>query len=118
MSTLTPLTVILFSEGCKSAFFSFRPPYVLTCISEYWINLGKSAVFKDKKLIECMWRIYDDILKVWNFDDPLKVCMVYCPLPRTHHGRPLYFQLLSGDYMFPKMIKVVKDLASNAGSDQ
>ncbi|TFK70237.1 hypothetical protein BDN72DRAFT_958955 [Pluteus cervinus] len=41
-------------EGCK----------------KYWLNLGTSATFKGQVLLHCIWRIYEDIIKVWNFHDP------------------------------------------------
>jgi len=39
----------------------------------YWLDLGQSSAFEDKILIECINRIHDDVLKVWNFNDPTKV---------------------------------------------
>ena len=47
---------------------------ILTCAAEYWMDLGKSTVFQGRALIDCVWRIHNDILKIWNFNDPLKVC--------------------------------------------
>ncbi|KAG6900657.1 hypothetical protein C0995_003400 [Termitomyces sp. Mi166 len=50
---------------------------VNTCIDEgfkkYWKDLGKSVVFKDQMLLNCLWRIHLDIVKVWNFKDPSKL---------------------------------------------
>ena len=46
---------------------------ILTFAAEYWMDLGKSTVFQGRALIECVWRIHNDILKIWNFNDPLKV---------------------------------------------
>jgi hypothetical protein len=40
---------------------------------EYWVNLGKSAVFKEHILFDCLSRIHLDIIEVWNFYDPEKV---------------------------------------------
>jgi len=50
---------------------------VETSISEgfkkYWRDLGKSAIFQGHAMNQCVWRIHDDILKVWNFNDPEKL---------------------------------------------
>ena len=40
---------------------------------EYWLNLGQSSEFEGQFLIERIHCIYEDILKVWNFDDPTEV---------------------------------------------
>ncbi|KAG6887577.1 hypothetical protein C0995_014275 [Termitomyces sp. Mi166 len=37
---------------------------------KYWINLGKSAVFKGHVLLDCLTRIHLDMIEVWNFYDP------------------------------------------------
>jgi hypothetical protein len=42
----------------------------LTIDLEYWINLGKSTVFKGQVLLDCLSRIHLDIIEVWNFYDP------------------------------------------------
>ena len=47
--------------------------HVLIFSAEYWINLGQNVAFRGRKLIECIRRIHEDILKVWNFNDPDKV---------------------------------------------
>jgi hypothetical protein len=59
---------------------------------KYWMDLGKSTVFQGHALIECVWRIHNDILKIWNFNDPLK--------------------LLSGQDFFAKMVQLVEPLLS------
>ena len=63
------------SEGFKRRFMS---PHLFKQSThepdaEYWLDLGQSSVFEDKILIECINRIHDDVLKVWNFNDPTKV---------------------------------------------
>ncbi|THU87516.1 hypothetical protein K435DRAFT_842508 [Dendrothele bispora CBS 962.96] len=40
---------------------------------EYWLDLGENTVYEKHRLIECMARIRDDILLVWNFNDPDKL---------------------------------------------
>ena len=45
----------------------------LTVIAEYWRNLGESKYFQGHRLVDCIARIHDDVLKVWNFNDPSKV---------------------------------------------
>ncbi|TFK20671.1 hypothetical protein FA15DRAFT_759207 [Coprinopsis marcescibilis] len=40
---------------------------------KYWIDLGKSIVFEGEMIIDCIRRIHDDILLVWNFNDPDKI---------------------------------------------
>ncbi|PPQ89283.1 hypothetical protein CVT25_000875 [Psilocybe cyanescens] len=65
---------------------------VLRSISEgskkYWMNLGMSTAFDDHALINCVARIHKDILKVWNFNDPLN--------------------LLSGVDFFAQMVQLVE----------
>ncbi|KAF8152395.1 hypothetical protein B0H34DRAFT_810338 [Crassisporium funariophilum] len=34
---------------------------------EYWRDLGKNAFFQGHTMAQCIFRIHDDILKVWNF---------------------------------------------------
>ncbi|KDR86079.1 hypothetical protein GALMADRAFT_219097 [Galerina marginata CBS 339.88] len=47
---------------------------VETSISEeYWRDLAKSVFFEGHTMEECVKRIHDDILIVWNFNDPLKL---------------------------------------------
>ncbi|KAF8812865.1 hypothetical protein BYT27DRAFT_7085928 [Phlegmacium glaucopus] len=65
-------------------------------IAEYWLNLGRSSVFQDHYLIDCLRRIHDDILKIWNFHDP--------------------DNLLSGDLFFAQMIRLVEPLLSGDDS--
>jgi hypothetical protein len=38
---------------------------------KYWRNLGESVFFQGHPLGDCIARIHDDVLKVWNFNDPL-----------------------------------------------
>ncbi|THV00505.1 hypothetical protein K435DRAFT_964033 [Dendrothele bispora CBS 962.96] len=40
---------------------------------KYWRDLGENTVYEKHRLIECMARIRDDILLVWNFNDPDKL---------------------------------------------
>lgn len=40
---------------------------------EYWRNLATSPSFQGQKMNKCVWRIHDDIIKVWNFNDPHNV---------------------------------------------
>jgi len=40
---------------------------------KYWRDLGKSVVFQEHPLLDCIARIHDDIIQVWNFNDPLKL---------------------------------------------
>ncbi|KAF8350974.1 hypothetical protein F5887DRAFT_935338 [Amanita rubescens] len=57
---------------------------------KYWRDLGQSSEFEGQILIDCVHRIHDDVLKVWNFNDPTKI--------------------LSGTDFFTKMIGLVKPL--------
>lgn len=52
----------------------------LKTAAEYWLNLGSSAFFQGRPLNQCVWRIHDDIIKVWNFNDPRKVRTFECRL--------------------------------------
>ncbi|KAJ3560696.1 hypothetical protein NP233_g10669 [Leucocoprinus birnbaumii] len=63
------------NEGCKSTYIPI-PHLDLSAddnASEYWLDLGQSVVFEGQTLIDCVRRIHDDILKVWNFYDPDKI---------------------------------------------
>jgi hypothetical protein len=40
---------------------------------KYWRDLGENVFFQGHPLGDCIARIHDDILKVWNFNDPLKL---------------------------------------------
>ncbi|KJA19570.1 hypothetical protein HYPSUDRAFT_859131 [Hypholoma sublateritium FD-334 SS-4] len=42
-------------------------------LKKYWQDLGKSIAFEGQTMINCIRRIHDDILKVWNFRDPDRV---------------------------------------------
>jgi len=42
-------------------------------LKKYWQNLGESVFFEGHRLVDCIERIHDDVLKVWNFNDPSKV---------------------------------------------
>ncbi|KAJ3556348.1 hypothetical protein NP233_g11999 [Leucocoprinus birnbaumii] len=63
------------SEGCKSTYIPILHLGLTTDnnASEYWLNLGQSVVFEGQIMIDCVRRIHDDILKVWNFYDPDKI---------------------------------------------
>jgi len=41
-------------------------------VAEFWFTLGRSMVGRIS-LIKCVWWIHDDLVKIWNFDDPGKV---------------------------------------------
>jgi hypothetical protein len=55
----------------------------LIFLAEYWIDLGQNVAFQGRKLIECLRRIYEDVLKVWNFHDPDKVSTPHSDVPAT-----------------------------------
>ncbi|THU94343.1 hypothetical protein K435DRAFT_966870 [Dendrothele bispora CBS 962.96] len=40
---------------------------------KYWVNLGMGTIFEGQILWDCVSRIHDDILLVWNFHDPDKI---------------------------------------------
>ncbi|PPQ85219.1 hypothetical protein CVT25_010089, partial [Psilocybe cyanescens] len=40
---------------------------------KYWKNLGESNAFEGKVLIDCILRLHEDVLKVWNFNDPTRI---------------------------------------------
>lgn len=60
---------------------------------KYWRDLGQSSEFEGQILIDCVHRIHDDVLKVWNFNDPTKI--------------------LSGTDFFTQMINLLKPLIDN-----
>jgi len=68
---------------------------VETSISEgfkkYWLNLRKSVFFQGHTLEQCVRRIHDDILKVWNFNDPEKLLCKndFFKIMFEHSGRVL-----------------------------
>ncbi|KAG5651690.1 hypothetical protein H0H81_007802 [Sphagnurus paluster] len=57
---------------------------------KYWRDLGKSAFFQGHTMTQCIFRIHDDILRVWNF--------------RGSH------KLLSGEDFFTQMIELVSPI--------
>jgi hypothetical protein len=74
-STLESALILHFSEGFKSNFISF---YLSECQvhelhAEYWRDLGQSSAFEGQILMDCIHRLHDDVLKVWNFNDPTGV---------------------------------------------
>ena len=69
----------IISEGFKSNFIPF-------CASErrahepdaeYWRDLGQSSAFDGEILINCIHRLHEDVLKVWNFNDPTGVSYIF-----------------------------------------
>jgi hypothetical protein len=48
----------------------------LTIIAEYWLKLGESVFFQERRLVDCIARIRVDVLKIWNFNDPLEVSFI------------------------------------------
>ena len=56
------------SEGLKSK----SDPYYLAA---YWRDLGDSFFFQGYRLVDCIARIHDDVLRIWNFKDPTKVSL-------------------------------------------
>jgi hypothetical protein len=62
------------SEGFKSKFdLSYLNLTALTVIAEYWRDLGESVFFLGHRMIDCIERIHNDVLKIWNFNDLIKV---------------------------------------------
>jgi len=58
-------------------------------------------------LIQCIARIHDDIIKVWNFNDPLKVSVDCSSFKMIIHDRAL--QLLSKEEeFFGQMVRLVQ----------
>jgi len=41
--------------------------------TEYWRDLGQSSAFEGQILMDCIHRLHEDVLKVWNFNDPTGV---------------------------------------------
>ncbi|KAG6811661.1 hypothetical protein H0H92_006374 [Tricholoma furcatifolium] len=74
---------------------------LIRLVEEYWLDLGQSSVFEGQILIDCIHRLHDDVLKVWNFHDPKGVS----------------YQILSGVNFFTKMIGLVKPLIENQVDD-
>ena len=99
----------IISEGFKSTSISLYPferSHELN--AEYWRDLGQSSKFEGQILIDCVHRIHEDVLKVWNLNDPTKVS---CRIPFNslgHHSRTL--EILSGTDFFTQMIGLVKPL--------
>ncbi|KIJ95207.1 hypothetical protein K443DRAFT_333538 [Laccaria amethystina LaAM-08-1] len=42
-------------------------------LKKYWQNLGQSIAFEGQTIMNCIRRIHDDVLKVWNFRDPDRI---------------------------------------------
>ena len=69
------------SEGLKSKFLfiiiiKINNTY-FPFIAEYWLNLGENVFFQGHRLVDCIARIRVDVLKIWNFNDPLEVSCVF-----------------------------------------
>ena len=60
LELLSPLVKV--SKVCSS--LSEIGECCLQYYTEYWVDLGRSTIFRGRKVIECLWRIHDDILKV------------------------------------------------------
>jgi len=45
--------------------------------TEYWRDLGQSSAFEGQILMDCIHRLHDDVLKVWNFNDPTRVAIKF-----------------------------------------
>ncbi|KAG5732935.1 hypothetical protein E4T56_gene18100 [Termitomyces sp. T112] len=85
LKTLTDLTII--TRQCLRTTETLLPwavaqrvdpkQKVLASIEEgfkkYWKDLGKSTAFQGHVLVDCLWCIHLDIIKVWNFRDPKKL---------------------------------------------
>ena len=69
------------SEGFKSNFIPFYAPerQAHEPDTEYWRDLGQSSAFEGQILIDCIHRLHDDVLKVWNFNDPSGVSFRISP---------------------------------------
>jgi len=79
-SIILPLTNRCFNQRRLQKYVF--PSLVHLCIElmfdlEYWVNLGTSTVFQGEVLWNCVSRIHQDVLKVWNFHNPLKVRFVH-----------------------------------------
>jgi len=64
---------------------------------KYWRDLGQSSAFEGQILMDCIHRLHDDVLKVWNFNDPTGI--------------------LSGINFFTEIIGLVKPLIENKGDE-
>ncbi|KAG6808764.1 hypothetical protein H0H92_002979, partial [Tricholoma furcatifolium] len=76
---------------------SIRYNALISLVEEYWLDLGQSSVFEGQILIDCIHRLHDDVLKVWNFHDPVGI--------------------LSGVNFFTEMIGLVKHHIENQVDD-
>ncbi|KAG6871968.1 hypothetical protein C0995_014426 [Termitomyces sp. Mi166 len=61
---------------------------------EYWKELGSSPYFEGQALVDCLRRIHEDIITVWNFTDPDKLA-----------------KLLSRGDFFAQMLDLIQPLA-------
>ena len=98
------------SEGLKSKFDPYYLKFItlLTVIPEYWRDLGESVFFQEHQLVDCIARIHDDVVKIWNFNDPSKVSVNRHPGKRT---LTFVIQVLSGEDFFKWMIELVEPLS-------
>jgi hypothetical protein len=75
----------------KSKFSIYLSFVIITALifyllfAEYWLNLGENVMFDGFRLVECIARIRDDVLKIWNFYDPLRVSYVLI----AHHTQEM-----------------------------
>ena len=66
-------------------------------------------MFEGYQLVDCIARIRDDILKIWNFYDPLKVSVYWYPGKRSFK---IILQVLSGEEFSKRMLELVEPLAA------
>ena len=67
-------------------------------------------------MVDCIARIRVDVLKIWNFNDPLEVS---CAL--TYWGKQkidIRYKILSGDGFLEGMIKLVEPLSDEVIRNQ
>lgn len=58
---------------------------------EYWSRLAKSAFLSDLTLRECVKVLHEDIVAVWNFDDPDEARLL-CMLSSSPDGADCYYR--------------------------
>ena len=93
------------SEGLKS---KYDPYYV----AAYWRGLGDSVFFQGYRLVDCIARIHDDGLKIWNFNDPFKVSVSwYYWRPIRKRTSTFILQILSGEEFFKVMMELLEPLS-------
>lgn len=84
--------------------------------SGYWGKLVLNTVSFNIPLLRCLTRIRDDILSVWNLNDPEEVSVLVSDYTASVSFISIIFQSLKGVDFNTEMFKLIKPLLQKSGS--